>query len=92
MEIAGGDATRVITATDFEGAAKTGVRTGAESVKAEGGFKLRWDALAEYGQLAAEGRFVIPVARTFALEDWREALDISLAGRAHGKLVLLPSN
>jgi NADPH:quinone reductase-like Zn-dependent oxidoreductase len=92
VEIAGGDATRVITATDVAGAAKAGVRTGAENIKSEGGFKLRWDVLGEYGQLAAEGRFSIPVARTFALEDWREALDISLAGRARGKLVLLPSN
>jgi hypothetical protein len=32
------------------------------------------------------------VARTFALEDWREALAISLAGRARGKLVLVPRN
>lgn len=92
VEIAGGDATRVITATDVEGAAKAGVRTGAENIKSEGGFKLRWDVLGEYGQLAAKGRFSIPVARTFALEDWREALDISLAGRARGKLVLVPSN
>ncbi|MGS0896627.1 NADP-dependent oxidoreductase [Burkholderia stagnalis] len=90
VEIAGGDPTRVITIADFEGAAKTGVRTGAENVRAEGGFRLRWDALGEYGRLAADGRFSIPVARTFALEDWREALDISLSGRARGKLVLVP--
>lgn len=81
---------RIITVADFEGAAKTGVRTGAENVKSEGGFRLRWDVLGEYGQLAADGRFSIPVARTFALEDWREALAISLAGRARGKLILLP--
>jgi NADPH:quinone reductase-like Zn-dependent oxidoreductase len=90
VEIAGGDAKRIITAADFDGAAKTGVRTGAENIQSEGGFKLRWDALGKYGQLAAQGRFSIPVARTFALEDWREALDISLAGRARGKLVLTP--
>ncbi|WP_347555667.1 NADP-dependent oxidoreductase [Robbsia sp. KACC 23696] len=88
IAIADGDVARVITITDFEGAAKTGVRTGAENVEAEGGFKLRWDVLGDYGQLAAKGQFAIPVARTFALEDWREALDISLAGRARGKLVL----
>jgi NADPH:quinone reductase-like Zn-dependent oxidoreductase len=92
VEIAGGDATRVITATDVQGAAKAGVRTGAENIKSEGGFKLRWDALGECGKLAAEGRFFIPVAQTFVLEDWRKALDISLAGRARGKLVLLPHN
>ena len=45
-----------------------------------------------YAELAAAGRFHIPAARTFALEDWREALEISLAGRARGKLVLLPGN
>ncbi len=90
VEIARGDAARVITATDVEGAAKAGVRTGAENIQSEGGFKLRWDVLGEYGRLAAEGRFSIPVAQTFALEDWRKALDISLAGRARGKLVLMP--
>jgi NADPH:quinone reductase-like Zn-dependent oxidoreductase len=92
VKLAGGDPTRVITIADFEGAARTGVRTGAENVKAEGGFKLRWDALRAYGQLAAEGQFSIPVAQTFALEDWRDALEISLAGRARGKLVLLPGH
>jgi NADPH:quinone reductase-like Zn-dependent oxidoreductase len=90
VEIAGGDTARIITAADREGAARTGVRTGAENIKSEGGFRLRWDVLGEYGQLAAKGRFFIPVARTFALGDWREALDISLAGRARGKLVLTP--
>ncbi len=47
-----------------------------------------------YGQLAFKGRFSIPisipVARTFALEDTRDALEISLAGRTRGKLVLVP--
>lgn len=85
-----GDPKRVITITDFEGASKTGVRTGAENVVAEGGFKLRWDVLGEYGRLAAEGQFSIPVARTFRLENWLEALDISLEGNARGKLLLLP--
>jgi NADPH:quinone reductase-like Zn-dependent oxidoreductase len=90
VAIADGYTTRIITVADFEGAAKTGVRTGAENIKSEGGFRLRWDVLGEYGQLAAKGRFSIPVARTFSLEDWREALEISLAGRARGKLVLVP--
>jgi NADPH:quinone reductase-like Zn-dependent oxidoreductase len=90
VEIAGGDPRRVITVADADGAAKTGVRTGADQIKSEGGFRLRWEALGPYGKLAAEGHFYIPVAQTFALEDWREALDISLAGQARGKLVLLP--
>ena len=90
VKIAGGDAARIITIADSEGAAKTGVQTGAEHIKSEGGFRLRWDVLGEYGRLAAEKRFYVPIARTFALEDWAEALDLSLAGRARGKLVLTP--
>src|SRR3546814_12665612 len=79
VEIAGGDARRIITVADVQGAAETGARTGAENIKADGGFKLRWDKLGEFGRLAAEGRFSITVAQTFVLENWREALDISLA-------------
>lgn len=88
VDIAGGDAKRVITVADFAGAAKTGVRTGAENVQAEGGFKLRWDVLEKFGALVAKGEFFVPVAQTFRLEDWRSALEISAAGRARGKLVL----
>ena len=43
----------------------------------------------EFAKLAAEGRFTVPIARTFPLDDWREALAASLSGHAHGKLVLL---
>ena len=33
----------------------------------------------------------MPIARIFALEEWPEALDINLSGRARGKLVILPA-
>jgi len=92
VEIAGGDPKRIITCGDFENAAKLGVRIGlGEPGTGPDGAIMRWDVLAEFAQHAAEGRFTVPIARTFPLEDWREALDISLSGRAHGKLVLLPS-
>lgn len=90
VEIADGDTARVITIADAEGAAKIGVRTGQENIKSEGGLRLRWDVLGHYGRLTAQNRFHIPIAQTFALEEWRQAVDLSLAGRAHGKLVLLP--
>lgn len=48
----------------------------------------RYDVLGEYAQLASEGRFSIPVARTFPLEDWRTALELSQSRQARGKLVL----
>ena len=83
IRIAGGDAGRVLTVSNHGPAAETmGVHTSFES-------GLRYDALAHFAKLAAEGRFVVPVARTFPLEDWREALDVSQSGHARGKLVLL---
>jgi NADPH:quinone reductase-like Zn-dependent oxidoreductase len=47
----------------------------------------REGVLAEFAKLAAEGRFTVPIARTYPLDDWREALAASLSGHAHGKLV-----
>ena len=92
VEIAGGDPKRIVTCGDFANAAKLGVRIGlGEAGTGPDGAIMRWDVLAGFAKLAAEGRFTIPIARTFPLEDWREALDISQSGRAHGKLVLLPS-
>ena len=41
-------------------------------------------------KLAAEGKFTVPAAGTFALDRWRTALEISLSGHARGKLLLLP--
>jgi NADPH:quinone reductase-like Zn-dependent oxidoreductase len=92
VEIAGGDPRRVLTCTDFAGAAALRARTGfGEDATGPDGAVLRWDVLGEFARLAAEGRFTVPIARTFPLEDWRQALDISLSGRAHGKLMLLPA-
>lgn len=36
-------------------------------------------------------RFHGPIARTFPLEQWREAMEISMSGKASGKLLLLPT-
>jgi NADPH:quinone reductase-like Zn-dependent oxidoreductase len=67
----------------FAAAAELGVRSNL----GEGGTP-RYDVLAEF---AANGKFTIPVARTFPLADWRTALEISETGHARGKLVLLPN-
>ena len=40
--------------------------------------------------LAADGKFIVPIAGTFALDGWRTAMEISLSGQARGKLLLLP--
>ncbi|HTX50396.1 MAG TPA: NADP-dependent oxidoreductase [Caulobacteraceae bacterium] len=83
VEIAGGDGRRVLTISNHGPAADA---LGVRNSFARG---LRHDAFGEFAKLAAEGRFTIPVARTFRLEDWREAVDLSVSGQAHGKLVLL---
>ncbi len=51
---------------------------------------LRYEAFAEMAEAATAGKFSIPVARTFPLEAWREAMEISVSGKAGGKLLLLP--
>lgn len=85
IKIAGGDPQKVLTISDFQAAAEFGARaTVTEKVPD------RVEALPEFSQLAAEGKFQVPIAATFPLEEWKTALEISLGGNARGKLVLLP--
>lgn len=86
IEIARGDPKRVLTISDFAAAAELGVRaTFTEDMSNS------VEALPEYAQYAAEGRFTVPVAGTFSLADWKSAMEISLSGHARGKLLLTPS-
>jgi hypothetical protein len=55
------------------------------------GLPLRYETFAEMAQAAAAGKFTIPIARTFPLEQWREAMEISVSGKASGKLLLVPT-
>jgi NADPH:quinone reductase-like Zn-dependent oxidoreductase len=86
---AGGDPRRVLTLSDIAAAAELGVRDSFQEFRA--GMRPGYDVYAEFAQLAADGKFTIPVARTFPLEDWRTALGISQGGHARGKLILLPA-
>jgi NADPH:quinone reductase-like Zn-dependent oxidoreductase len=54
-----------------------------------GGGQRSYHALAEAARLFAEGRFSLPVARTFPLADAAEAHRISEEGHVRGKLALL---
>jgi NADPH:quinone reductase-like Zn-dependent oxidoreductase len=73
-----------LTLSDFAAARELGVRFQfGEDARREHNY-----VLGEYAQLAAEGTFAVPVARTFPLEDWRAAAELSLSVRAGGKLVL----
>ncbi|MYX28820.1 zinc-binding dehydrogenase [Streptomyces sp. SID8381] len=73
-----------LTLSDFAAAQELGVRFQF----GEEGNEYHNDVLPEYAQLAADGTFTVPVARTFPLEDWRAATELSLSGKAGGKLIL----
>jgi NADPH:quinone reductase-like Zn-dependent oxidoreductase len=85
IRIVDGDPLRVMSISDFDPDG-LGVRTTGR----EPNLVPRYDALGPFAQLAAEGRFAVPIAGTFSLEDWRAALDRSMGARAHGKLLILP--
>ena len=86
VQIADGDPRRVLTISDFDAAEELGVRDSFH----EQDPTMRFDVFREFAQLAAEGRFTVPIAQSFPLEEWRQALEISLSGHARGKLLLLP--
>lgn len=79
-----GSPDQVLTLSDFAAAQKLGVRFHFDANGVQ-----RNDILGEYAELAAEGRFSVPVAGTFPLRQWRTAAEQSLSGHAHGKLILL---
>jgi NADPH:quinone reductase-like Zn-dependent oxidoreductase len=54
-----------------------------------GGAQRSWEALGEAARLFEQGRFTMPVARTFPLADAPEAHRISEQGHVRGKLILL---
>jgi NADPH:quinone reductase-like Zn-dependent oxidoreductase len=85
VRIAGADPKRVLTISDFAAAAELGVRDTFHEDRSN-----PVEALPEFGQLAADGRFTVPIAATFPLEEWKAALEISQTGHARGKLLLLP--
>jgi NADPH:quinone reductase-like Zn-dependent oxidoreductase len=88
VQSAGGDPKRVLTISDFQAAAELGVRDSFH----EGELRPydREAVFTEFAQLAADGKFTVPIARTFPLDDWRTAMEISLSGQARGKLLLRP--
>ena len=83
VEIAG-DPKHVLTITDFASAKELGVR---DSLSED--MTMRFDVLSQFAQLAAEGKFEVPVARVFPLEHWRSALELSQGQNPRGKVMLL---
>ena len=77
---------RVVTIADYAGAQETGVPFSGGP-----GTPRAWHALGDVAQLIGEGRFRLPVARTFPLAEIAEAHRISESGHPGGKLVLIVS-
>lgn len=86
----GGDPQRVVTISDLRSAVSLGVRTSLDLMRAGAATpSARAAILRDFVRYAGEGQFSVPVARTFPLAAWREALALSQSWQARGKLVLL---
>lgn len=83
IELAGGPE-HVVTIADFAGAQATGATFSGGM-----GTQRAVHALREIGELIEAGRFTLPVARTFPLDEVGEAQELSRTGHVRGKLGLL---
>lgn len=83
VELAGGPE-HVVTVADGEGARETGAGFSGGS-----GTERAVHALRDVGPLIEAGKFALPVARAFPLEQIAEAHRLSETGHVRGKLVLL---
>ena len=83
VELAG-NPEHVVTIADYEGAQETGAR-----ISGGPGTARAVHALHDIGPLIESGRFSLPVAQTFPLDDIAEAHRLSETGHVRGKLVLL---
>jgi NADPH:quinone reductase-like Zn-dependent oxidoreductase len=82
-----GDPSRVMTISNHDEARRLGARVNLDHFA-----ELAPPAsfLPRCASLAADGAFCIPIARTYPLGEWRSAVQLSMSGRPHGKVVLLP--
>jgi NADPH:quinone reductase-like Zn-dependent oxidoreductase len=85
IDLAGG-AANVVSIADFKNAPALGVRLTA----GQPGDPRAWYALGEAADLAAEGRFSLPVERAYPFSEAAEAHRVSQEGHVRGKLVIVP--
>ena len=88
IALAGGDPRRVVTISNHEEARKLGARVNIDELGP--GLTPLSVLLPEYALLAAQGAFRLPVAKAYSFENWGEAVELSLSGNPHGKVVLVP--
>ncbi|MDT8909613.1 NADP-dependent oxidoreductase [Amycolatopsis sp. PS_44_ISF1] len=78
---------RVMTISNHDEARSLGARVNLDHITAPASTST---FLPRYAALAAEGAFRIPIARAYPLAEWRDAVQLSVSGHPHGKVVLLP--
>jgi NADPH:quinone reductase-like Zn-dependent oxidoreductase len=89
ITLAGGDPRRIMTISNHDEARRLGARVNIDEFRASGQLPDP-GILNDYAKLAAEGQFHLPVAHTYPLDEWRQAMELSVSGNPRGKLVLLP--
>ncbi|GAB3807030.1 NADP-dependent oxidoreductase [Humibacter antri] len=82
------DPENVVTVSNHDDARGLGARVNLDMLQARGW--PSYDPTAAYAAKAAKGEFRLPIGRTFPLEDWRSAVELSLSRAPHGKIVLIP--
>lgn len=85
IEAAGHHPENVLSISDHAGAVAAGAR---DPMKEK--VPMQYAQYAPFAKLAAEGKFFVPIAKTYPLDRWREAMAASMSGKAHGKLVVIP--
>jgi len=88
IALAGGDPRRVVTISNHEEARRLGARVNLDELRP--GLTPLAALLPEYAALAAEGAFRLPIAGRYRFAQWRDAVERSVSGRPHGKVVVLP--
>ncbi|MCL2532529.1 MAG: NADP-dependent oxidoreductase [Nocardiaceae bacterium] len=88
ITLAGGDPQRVMTISNHADARELGARINLDELGSSAPTPPS-TVFAEYAGLAARGEFRLPLAQAFPFEQWRDAVELSVAGRPHGKIVLL---
>lgn len=88
ISLTGGDPRRVMTISNHEEARALGARINLDELHPA--LTPLPDLLARYTALAASREFTIPLAAVYPLPQWRQAVELSLGGAPHGKVVLVP--
>jgi NADPH:quinone reductase-like Zn-dependent oxidoreductase len=89
IALAGGDPRRVMTISNHDEARALGARVNIDELGP--GLTPLTELMSEYAALAAQGAFRLPIAQSYPFGQWRDAVQLSLSGNPHGKVVLLPS-